>query len=219
MKDLGTFPATLAASIVVLAGCQDTAGQPLTAPTSTSPTTAIAVPTPAARPPAAGTGGCQVGQIGTVEAGSVLVPGPREGLPRSTATGDPLVIVGVVLDARCQPAADASVHLWHADARGAYGPAAEQCCYYEGTVHTDARGRFRLNTIRPGQYPQPNAPPAHIHVHVRHATGQLTAEIVFAGDPGVPATAGRSGLVPVALTRQERADKAWHGEATLVLSS
>jgi protocatechuate 3,4-dioxygenase beta subunit len=149
---------------------------------------------------------------GPVDAASVLVPGPTNGLPRSQAGGEKLVIAAVVLDPACRPATGASVRLWHTDARGRYGPSSGACCYYGGTVRTDQNGRIRLESIRPGQYPEPGAPPAHIHVDIQHPSGQLQTEIVFASTPA-------ANVIPVALqevsTPQDK--RYWYGEAALVL--
>ncbi|MGH8969084.1 MAG: hypothetical protein ACRDV1_03960 [Actinomycetes bacterium] len=204
---MATHGGTLALAMAgaLLAACQGTDGRPASSPaTGTRPVTTAAA------------GQCSAGDIGRVDAGSVLVPGPGNGLSRSTATGDGLTIVGVVLDPSCRPAADATVDVWHTDARGAYGPADDECCYFQGTVRTDQNGRFRLDTTKPGRYPGTNAPPAHIHLEVRHRSAALMTEIVFAGDPGVPATA-RTGTVPVALREAGGGPPSWYGEATLVL--
>jgi protocatechuate 3,4-dioxygenase beta subunit len=55
--------------------------------------------------------------------GSIVVPGPSDGLPATPAKGEPLVIAAVVLDRSCRPAAGATVNLWHTDSRGLYRPA------------------------------------------------------------------------------------------------
>jgi len=196
---------TLAVAGVVLAACQGADERPA-APTTSG--TRLPTATAAAE--------CAAGEVGAVDAGSVLVPGPGNGLRRSTADGVGLTIAGVVLDAACRPAAGATLDVWHTDARGAYGPAEDECCYFQGTVRTDRNGRFRLDTIRPGRYDQTNAPPAHIHLEVRHQSGGLMTEIVFAGDPGVPATA-RDGTVRVPLREAGDGGQSWYGEATLVL--
>jgi hypothetical protein len=195
-------------SAIVLAGCQGTGGSPGSAPsagTGTGTATATA------------DGRCEADDIGAVDAGSVLVAGPGNGVPPSTATGDRLVLVGVVLDTGCRPAAEASIDVWHTDARGVYGPTDGECCYYRGTVRTDLNGRFRLDTVRPGRYAGANAPPAHIHMDIRHRSGGLMTELVFVGDPGVPPTAVE-GLTPVALHRVAGATQSWYGEAVLVLA-
>ena len=197
----------VAVAAVVLAACQDGEGNPASSRSS-----------PARAEATADAGPCPVDAVGTVDAGSVLVPGPSNGLPLATATGVGLVIVGVVLDRECGVAAGANVNLWHTDALGAYGPAADECCYYQGAVRTDSNGRFRVETIRPGRYAEPNAPPAHIHLEIVHPSGALMTEIVFAGDPGAPSTA-IEGTVPVELRAMGGADQSWYGEVTLVLGA
>jgi protocatechuate 3,4-dioxygenase beta subunit len=149
-------------------------------------------------------------------AAAELVPGPSNGLPPSTAGGQPLVVEAVILQRDCRPAAGATVHLWHADAQGLYGPSkAQECCYYDGTVRADERGRFRLRTIRPAQYPVPNAPPAHVHLEIRHAAGSLNTELTFDDPPPTgPATPTGHDL-PIALTAD---GTGWRGEAVFVLS-
>ena len=197
----------VAVATVVLAACQDGERDPASSQSSPARVEATADAAP-----------CPVDAVGTVDAGSVLVPGPSNGLPRATATGVGLVIVGVVLDRECGVAAGANVNLWHTDALGAYGPAADECCYYQGEVRTDSNGRFRVESIRPGRYAEPNAPPAHIHLEIVHPSGALMTEIVFAGDPGAPSTA-IEGTVPVELRAMGGADQSWYGEVTLVLGA
>jgi protocatechuate 3,4-dioxygenase beta subunit len=191
----------VAGSLLVLgamagvAGCE--AGEP-----------EAAAPTPVATSAAVGTR-CPATAPGPADAGSVLVPGPTDGLPPSAARGEPLVIAAVVLDPACQPASGANVELHHTDANGRYRPeGSEACCYYRGSVRTDHNGRFRVETIRPAQYPQPGAPPAHIHLEIRHPSGELRTEIVFVGG-------FLDGTLPVLL---ERRGDSWYGAATMLLA-
>ena len=159
--------------------------------------------------------GCARPSDGTGEWGPQVVPGPINGLPESTATARVLVVDVTVLQRDCRPAATAQVRLWHADARGLYAPAGPtECCYSGGTVTSDELGRFRIRTIRPAEYPEPNAPPAHIHLEIRHPAGDLNTEIIF--DSQVPDRVSVStGRVEVAL----RADgEGWRGAAVFVLS-
>jgi protocatechuate 3,4-dioxygenase beta subunit len=179
-------------------------------PASAPPTSPAAAPTSPS--------GCAVQPSGPVDEVSVLKPGPINGLPASEAVGQPLTIVATVLEPGCQAASDAEIVVWHTDARGLYGPGAgtDECCYYGGTVRTDANGRFELDTIRPAQYPQAVAPPAHIHFEMRHSSGRLDTEIVF--DAGSPDTGPvrPSNVIPVVLTQT---GERWHGEVTFVLGS
>jgi len=173
-------------------------------------------PTPVtSRLPSFAAAGCPVPAVAPVDPRSVLVPGPTGGLPTSPARGEAMIIVAVVLEPSCRPAAGATVHLWHTDTRGLYRPAGTDVGnYYEGDISADQNGRFRLESIRPAQYPEPGAPPAHIHLGLRHGSGQLNGEIVFTTNPA-PVTAVRpSRTVPVFLRQQ---DGAFYGEAAFVL--
>jgi len=190
------------------AGCDDDAAPPVVAP---SPPSAVASPGPG---PARG---CGVPDLGPVDAASVLVPGPSNGLPRATAQAERMLIDAVVLDARCHPVPGVSLDIWHTDARGRYGPpGTEECCYYQGTVLADRNGRFRLETIRPARYPEPGAPPAHVHLEIRHGTNSLDTEIVFPAGSIPPVVAPGAHEVPVALTR---VGDSWQARVALVLAT
>jgi protocatechuate 3,4-dioxygenase beta subunit len=194
--------------LLAVAGCDGTAPAtpPGTSPSSSEQTTAGA------------SGMCAVPAPGSVDAASVLVPGPVNGLPASSAGGgEKLTFVATVLDLGCQSVAGATVRVWHTDAAGLYGPGTgtDECCYFGGTVTTDANGRFRLDTIRPAQYPQAGAPPAHIHFEMRHDVGRLDTEIVFFTGTPAPNQAGAGHVVPVDLTRS---GDGWSGATAFVLS-
>jgi protocatechuate 3,4-dioxygenase beta subunit len=169
--------------------------------------------------------GCPQPTPHRIGSASVLIPGPSHGLPRSQAAGERLVIAAVVLDPECHPASGASVHVWHTDAAGRYGPGGGstdeiECCYYQGTVSTDRDGGFRLETVRPGRYHQQNAPPAHIHLEIHHASGSLMAELVFARDSTPSAAARHDGTIPVPLQRiHDARGDAWYGEVAVVLDA
>jgi Dioxygenase len=192
---------TLGASVTACQADAEPRRPPSGSPSSGSPSVAV--------------GACPVPAVGAVDPASVVVPGPSDGMPPTTARGEPMVIVGVVLDPSCRPAAGATVSIWHTDSRGLYRPSGRsQGNYYQGVVLTDANGRFRLESIRPAQYPEPGAPPAHVHLQLRHASGRLTTEIVFATDPGAVTTVRASPTVPVHLVQR---DGAFYGEVTFVL--
>jgi protocatechuate 3,4-dioxygenase beta subunit len=151
-----------------------------------------------------------------VDAGSVLVPGPINGVPASDATGEKLTVTGTVLESSCRPAVGAEVRVWHTDARGLYAPSGSpnECCFYGGAVQTDRNGRFRLDTIRPAEYPERNGPPAHIHFEIRHSSGGLDTEIVFAASAPTTGPVAPADVLPIPL---RTADTGWSGEATFVL--
>jgi len=210
-------PGTLLAVGLLLAGCDRTGPPAGAAPTTAAPTTVAASATATPTTAAPASAGCASPPSGTAAAASAVVPGPSNGLAPSTATGEPLVVEAVVLDRSCAPAAGAEVHLWHADARGLYGPGgAQQCCYYDATVRTDAAGRFRVETIRPAQYPVPNAPPAHIHLEIGYRGSTVDTEVIFGERPAASVVPPTSGEVSIPLRRD---GGRWRGEAVFVLGA
>ncbi len=101
--------------------------------------------------------------------------------------GQPLTIEGVVFAHDCKTRlAGTTVHVWQTNGNGEYGPhdgGRLVCCYLQATVLTDAAGRFRFDTVRPGSY---QGMPAHIHIEAGHpAAGGVGAELRFAGDPNL----------------------------------
>ena len=141
-------------------------------------------------------------RVAAVDAPSSVRLGPGGDVERTPETvaagqgGERLVVEGTVYGADCRtPLAGASVAVWQTNAAGEYGPgqgtSAERCCYLAAALRTDQRGRYRLETVKPGHYKgEAEPPPAHIHFEVRHpdAAGLLT-ELLFEGDrwlqPGV----------------------------------
>ena len=123
--------------------------------------------------------------------------GPGGDVERTAATvaagwrgGTRLTVSGTVYGPDCEtPLAGASIQVWQTNAAGEYGPGQgtgdERCCYLGAGLRTDAQGRYRFETVRPGHYKgEAQPPPAHIHFEVRHpdADGLLT-ELLFEGDP------------------------------------
>jgi catechol 1,2-dioxygenase len=164
-----TVPAAPAPATTARPGCIETPGEPAQGP-----------------PPAAR------------HAPSRLRLGPSaqlRGSARAAAAarrGQRLVVSGTVYAADCTtPLAGATLWVWQTDADGVYGPghgtANITCCYLQGTLRTDARGRYQFTTVKPGHYQgQADAPPAHIHFDVRHPdAGALLTELLFEGDPSV----------------------------------
>jgi protocatechuate 3,4-dioxygenase beta subunit len=114
--------------------------------------------------------------------GDSLAPTPAN--LKASRRGQPLVISGRVLAADCAtPVAGATVHVWQTNGEGVYGPSQGgdlRCCYLQGTMTTDAGGRYQFQTVKPGRY----GGPAHIHFQVRDQPGrEVTTELLFAGDP------------------------------------
>ena len=85
-----------------------------------------------------------------------------------------LVVSGLVLSAQCKAVANALLDFWHADEFGEYD---NKGFRFRGHQFTDAQGRWRLETILPGEYP---GRARHIHVKVQ-APGKriLTTQLYF----------------------------------------
>jgi protocatechuate 3,4-dioxygenase beta subunit len=106
--------------------------------------------------------------------------------------GVPIEISGHVYDGldAARPLANAAVEIWHADSDGSYhpngnGPASNyrpEELALRGFVLTDAEGRYRFDTIYPGEY---SGRTRHIHFKVR-APGkpELTTQLIVPAKPG-----------------------------------
>ena len=107
-----------------------------------------------------------------------------ENLAHSRVVGERVVIEGRVIDGDGKPVNDASVEIWQANAKGKYG--AKDFRGF-GRSNTDAKGRFRFKTIKPGRVPGPNgrlqAPHIAVNVFMRGQLKQLVSRIYFPGDP------------------------------------
>ncbi len=94
------------------------------------------------------------------------------------ATGERLVVGGLVLDTACAPIPEAMIELWHADAEGAYD---NEGFRYRGHGLSDAQGRWWFSTIVPGIYPGRTR---HYHLKVQRPRGEtLTTQLYFPGEP------------------------------------
>lgn len=159
---------------------------PVTAPKPSDPTTAVE---PAACTASRGRPSSDLAAVASKAPWRVRL-GPGESLAptptnvKASRRGRPLVVSGRVLAADCAtPVAGATVHVWQTNGDGDYGPSRGgdiRCCYLQGTMTTDARGRYQFQTVKPGHY----GGPAHIHFQVRDQPGhEVTTELLFAGDP------------------------------------
>lgn len=109
------------------------------------------------------------------------------------AEGDVVEVHGQVLDTDGKPVADALVDVWQANAHGRYAHERDPNTApldpnFQGWARltTDAEGRFRVRTIKPGAYPVADgwSRPPHIHFKVaRRGFHELTTQMYFAGDP------------------------------------
>ena len=116
---------------------------------------------------------------------------------KASRRGLPLVISGRVLAADCAtPVGGATVHVWQTNGDGGPSQGGDlRCCYLQGTMTTDAGGRYQFQTVKPGRY----GGPAHIHFQVGDQHGrEVTTELLFAGDPYL---GGQEGADAIRLTR------------------
>ena len=110
--------------------------------------------------------------------------------------GERIVVNGRVLDEDGRPQRDALVEIWQANAAGRYHhevdrhPAPLDPNFAgAGRTLTDADGRYRFVTVKPGAYPWGNHHnawrPAHIHFSVfgRAFAQRLVTQMYFPGDP------------------------------------
>jgi protocatechuate 3,4-dioxygenase beta subunit len=113
--------------------------------------------------------------------------------------GERIVVEGRVLDGGGHPVPGTLVEIWQANAGGRYRhdgdrhPAPLDPNFSgAGRCLTDAEGRYRFVTVKPGAYPWKNHPnawrPAHIHFSLfgRAFTQRLITQMYFPGDPLFP---------------------------------
>ena len=110
--------------------------------------------------------------------------------------GERIIVSGRVLDENGKPMPHTLVEIWQANAAGRYPHKADQHnapidpnFSGAGRAITDAEGRYRFITIRPGEYPWRNHynawRPAHIHFSLfgRAFTQRLVTQMYFPDDP------------------------------------
>jgi len=119
-----------------------------------------------------------------------------DGIP---AQGERIIVAGTITDEDDRPVPNTMVEIWQANGAGRYHHPADQHdapldpnFRGAGRVFTDAEGRYRFVTIRPGAYPWPNHAnawrPNHIHFSFfgpAFAT-RLVTQMYFPGDPLLP---------------------------------
>ena len=110
--------------------------------------------------------------------------------------GERIVVSGRVLDENSRPVPNILVEIWQANAAGRYNHVVDQHdapidpnFTGAGRFLTDAEGRYRFMTIRPGEYPWRNHynawRPAHIHFSLfgQGLLQRLVTQMYFPGDP------------------------------------
>jgi protocatechuate 3,4-dioxygenase beta subunit len=103
----------------------------------------------------------------------------RRRIAEAGVAGEPLVVSGLVLGTDCKPVRRALLDFWQCDGEGEYD---DEGYRLRGHQFTDAAGRFRLETVRPGLY---TGRTRHIHVKAQRPGGDvLTTQLYFPGEPG-----------------------------------
>jgi protocatechuate 3,4-dioxygenase beta subunit len=113
--------------------------------------------------------------------------------------GERIIVHGRVLDENARPVPDTLIELWQANAGGRYRHVVDGYlapldsnvggC---GRAITDAQGRYRFRTVKPGAYPWRNSAnswrPPHIHFSVFGSgfAQRLITQMYFEGDPLIP---------------------------------
>ena len=111
---------------------------------------------------------------------------------KGKAQGRVIYLMGRVLNLKGEPIPDVRIEIWQANTFGRYthpndhNPAPLDPNFEGyGVCVTDAKGRYRFKTIKPGAYPVPDgwmrAP--HIHFCVTSRITQLITQVYFEGEP------------------------------------
>lgn len=108
------------------------------------------------------------------------------------AKGQVIYVMGQVRSVRGQPAPGVKLEIWQANAAGKYthphdmnkAPIDPNFDGY-ATVVTDAAGRYRFKTVKPGAYPvvADYIRPPHIHFDITGQVNRLITQMYFPGEP------------------------------------
>ncbi|UWR21102.1 protocatechuate 3,4-dioxygenase subunit alpha [Sulfitobacter sp. S190] len=116
------------------------------------------------------------------------------------ATGPRIALTGLILDGDGAPMGDAMIEAWHPDAAGRFAgdPLADPHATGFGRAATDATGRYRFETIKPGAIALPagGMQAAHITLWIvaRGINIGLHTRAYFADDPALGADPVLSGI-------------------------
>ncbi len=107
------------------------------------------------------------------------------------AQGPVIYVMGRVLNLRGEPCSGVRLEIWQANAAGRYihphdrNPAPLDPNFYGyATVVTDAQGRYRFKTVKPGAYPvvADYVRPPHIHYDITGQYNRLITQMYFPGE-------------------------------------
>jgi protocatechuate 3,4-dioxygenase beta subunit len=123
-----------------------------------------------------------------VDGGTDLTHLPGKG----AAKGEVIYVMGRVLNMKGEPVRGAQLEIWQANAAGRYTHPSDQNPApldpnFGGyaTIQSDAEGRYRFKTVKPGAYPVGGGwvRPPHIHFDVRGKANRLVTQMYFAQEP------------------------------------
>ena len=107
----------------------------------------------------------------------------RAGGPNAGAVGERIILRGTITDGTGAVVPDAMVEIWQADPDGRY----DSAFHGFGRCATDAGGRYRFVTLRPGPVAGPGnatqAPHVALTIFARGLMRGLVTRAYFAGDP------------------------------------
>lgn len=107
------------------------------------------------------------------------------------AMGQVIHVMGRVFNVQGQPVQGARVELWQANARGRYAHPSDTNPApldpnFEGFAaqNSDAEGRYRFKTIKPGAYPATAdwMRPPHLHFEITGKTNRVITQMYFPGE-------------------------------------
>ena len=153
---------------------------------------------------------------------------------RGTAAGQPIRVIGRIVDLHGNPIRGARIDLWQANAVGRYdhpgdraNPAALDPFFQGfGRLVADRRGEFRFRSIKPAAYDTPiGMRTPHIHFSIDARTERLVTQMYFPGEPLndrdalLKAATHRDSLVAQAIGRSAGDPQALAYRWTIVLAN
>lgn len=111
---------------------------------------------------------------------------------KGAAMGQPINVIGRIVDLRGNPIRNAQVELWQCNAAGRYdhpGDRANPATLdpnFQGfaSLATDRDGQFKFRSIKPKDYNTPiGVRTPHIHFDIRGRSDRLVTQMYFPGEP------------------------------------
>ncbi len=120
------------------------------------------------------------------DADLTLIQGRRE-----RAQGQVIYVAGRILSASGEPLPGVTIEIWQANTHGRYTHPSDDNPApldpnFQGFARlvSDAQGRYRFKTIKPGGYPVGGfSRPPHIHVDIKGEANRLVTQMYFDGEP------------------------------------